>query len=458
MKYLLIALSFIICFSCQDHGYKPSIVKKAVPIENNTNRNWQQGWLAAPENRKADSSNIIEIPFVLSKVADSLKNDNTAVLIMSGGPGNGSLHMANGSVYASWGKTRDLLVMEQRGTMRANPSLMCPEIDSLRIMGLKNGLFGKSLDSLKRVATKSCYDKFIVQGIDLNGYNTLESVEDIEDLRRLLKLDQLILYGMSYSCNLMATYAQKYPQKVKALILDSPLPHQSDHDEEVYQNIDSTLVRLINHFDGRASLYNDWKNYLMQIKDSVFEVTIDSSTIFYTRNEIIDLPINAMSSHDGLKNTIPAIEKIIAGDYEDMKENMGYYLGKTRQAKGMRYSVWIGEELPEENELSIEQNMRKVEWMTGYAANDVSFETMKYWPVKSIYDQWEWPKGNYEGPTLILSGEFDPWTPVWYGKMMLPSFPNATHSVYPEHSHLPGFTKKGTEDISDFLNSITPHL
>ncbi|MBT8268321.1 MAG: alpha/beta hydrolase, partial [Bacteroidia bacterium] len=106
------------------------------------------------------------------------------------------------------------------------------------------------------------------------------SVEDIEDLRRLLKLDQLILYGMSYSCNLMATYAQKYPQKVKALILDSPLPHQSDHDEEVYQNIDSTLVRLINHFDGRASLYNDWKNYLMQIKDSVFEVTIDSSTIF----------------------------------------------------------------------------------------------------------------------------------------------------------------------------------
>ena len=453
MKYLVLVLSIVACFSCKEKIYNVEIIENEVPIENSTDRTWREGWLAVPENRKAKSTNTIEIPFVLSKVADSLKNDDTAVLIMSGGPGNGSLHMANGSVYTSWGKTRDLLVMEQRGTMRSKPALMCPEIDSLRIMGLKGGMYGKGLDSLKMVATSLCYDKFITEGVDLNGYNTLESVEDIEDLRQSLNLNKLILYGMSYSCNLMAAYAQKYPQHVKALILDSPLPHESDHDEEVYQNIDSTLVKVIKRFKGRATLYDEWNNYLTRIKDSVFELTIDSTRIFYTRNEIIDLPINAMSSHGGLKTTIPTIEKILDGNHEDMAENMGYYLGKTRQAKGMRYSVWIGEELPEEDANSIEENMNKVNWLVGYAANDISFKTKAYWPVESIYDNWTWPDGKYDGPTLILSGEFDPWTPVWYGKMMMTSFPNAVHSVYPEHSHLPGFTRKGTDDISDFLNS-----
>lgn len=454
MKYCIILLYFFVLFSCNKQKEVFYIIEKPVPKKNNTDRSWNEGWLAVPENRKTKESNTIELPFVLSKVADSLKNDDTPVLIMSGGPGNGSLHMANGSVYTAWGKTRDLLVLEQRGTILAKPSLTCPEIDSLRIRGLKKGIYGKSLDSMKLVGTKLCYDRLIANNIDLNGYNTLESVEDIEALRKSLKLNKLILYGMSYSCNLMATYAQKYPQNVKALILDSPLPHQSNHDEEVYQNIDSTLVNVVNHYSGSKDIYNNWKDYMKVIKDSVFEISVDSVTYYYTKNELIDIPINNMSSHGSLEKTAESMEKIMNGDRSGMKEIIGYYLRESRQALGMRFSVWIGEELAEEDVDIIRENQEKCEWLGDYAANDVSFKTKEYWPVNSIYDNWKWPIGNYNGPVLILSGEFDPWTPVWYGKMLLPFFPNAKHSIYLENSHLPGFTDKGTDDISDYLNSI----
>jgi len=453
MKYKFGVILVGILFSCQNQLNSAYIVSKDVPRENKTDRAWDQGWLMVPENRKMNSSNTIELPFVLSRVADSLKIEDTPVLIMSGGPGNGSLHMANGSVYTSWGKTRNLLVLEQRGTLKTEPSLKCPEIDSLINLGLRNGLYGEELGKLKMKGTKMCYERLTAQGIDLNGYNTLESVEDIEDLRKNLKLDQLILYGMSYSCNLMATYAQKYPQNVKALILDSPLPHESNHDEEVYQNLDSTLVRIIKRYSRSDTLYDNWLNYLSSIKDTVFEISIDSIQYSYTKNELIDIPVNNMSSHGGLKDVVPSIEKIISGNHSKMEEIMGYYLGGSWQALGMRYSVWIGEELPEEDKLSIKRNREKIEWISGYAANDVSFETKKYWPVNSIYTDWEWPDGTFEGPTLIISGEFDPWTPVWYGRMMLKFFPNATHSIYKENSHLPGFTDKGTDDIAEFLNS-----
>lgn len=455
MKQPIVILCLLSILSCAYYNSESAIIDKAVPLENRTERQWEEGWLAVPENRKIKGSNTIELPFVLSKVHDSLKNDDAPVLIMSGGPGNGSLHMANGSPNTSWGKNRDLLVMEQRGTLRSNPSLMCPELDSLRIQGLKAGLYGKALDSLKSKATSLCYERLTTDGIDLNGYHTLESVEDIEALRSLLQLDQLILYGMSYSCNLMSAYARKYPQHVKAVILDSPLPHQSNHDEEVHQNIDSTLVKVIRRYKGNGTLYDQWASYMSVIRDSVFEIEIDSVTYAYTKNELIDIPLDAMSSHGGLRNVVPSIEAIISGDHSAMKEIMGYYLGRTRQAKGMRYSVWVGEELPEENPERIEANMNSIDWIAGYAANDINFETKIHWPVDSIYNNWTWPEGTYEGPTLILSGEFDPWTPVWYGKMLLPLFPKATHSIYPENSHLPGFTRKGTNDIADFLNKLS---
>ena len=242
--------------------FSERIEEGAVPIENNSNREWKSGWLMVPENRGSHPSNTIEIPFILTKVVDSLRLSDVPVLIMSGGPGNASLHMANGTIYSSWGKRMDLLVMDQRGTQRCLPTLQCREVDSLRIQGLKNGLSGEALDSLKLEAVKQCHTRLTNNGIDLNGYNTLESVEDIEALRKSLMIDQMILYGMSYSCNLMTTYAQKYPQHTRALILDSPLPHQANYDEDAFANIDRTLKNIIDYYGSKparpGALEQEW--------------------------------------------------------------------------------------------------------------------------------------------------------------------------------------------------------
>ena len=223
----IILVGVLLVTACTKGNYVGRKIDQAAPIENRTDRHWVEGWLEIEENRLETTSGRIELPFILSKTADSLRMNQNPILIMSGGPGNSSLNMANGVVNTTWGKVHDVLVLEQRGTTYSKPMLACPEIDSLRILGLRSGLTGERLDSLKMAGTKMCYERLSAR-VDLNGYNTLESVQDIEDLRRILNLEKLILYGMSYSCNLMATYAQTFPENVEAVILDSPLPHNSN--------------------------------------------------------------------------------------------------------------------------------------------------------------------------------------------------------------------------------------
>ncbi|MCG8332790.1 MAG: alpha/beta hydrolase [Chitinophagales bacterium] len=425
-----------------------------VPIENTSSRTWISGWISVPENRTENSSNLIKLPFIYSKAPDSLRKMNVPVLIMSGGPGNSSLHMANGVVNTAWGEKRDVFVFEQRGTRYAEPSLTCPEVDSLRIYGLVNGLWGDSLRQLKMQGVQACYKRLVSQNIDLNGYNTLETVEDIEALRKVLKIDKMILYGMSYSCNLMTAYAQTYPKNTAALILDSPLPHQVNYDEEAYRNIDSILIRITDYYSGSEQFYRQWKNYLHSVQDSVFEVSINGKSFRYTKNELIDIVLFKMSSHSSLKEVTTSIQNITQGNHQGIAEVINYYLEPSGQALGMRYSLWLSEEIAEEKINVINQQKNLYSWLYDYQANDVSFEMGDVWKVNSLYLMRKWPNSIYDGSVLILSGQFDPWTPEWYGITASQYLPNSKHIIYPEHSHLPGFSEKGIEDINEFINQI----
>ena len=53
-------------------------------------------------------------------------------------------------------------------------------------------------------------------------YTTRESVEDIEAIRQATGYEKLVLYGTSYGTKVALEYAERYPQHVEALVLDSP--------------------------------------------------------------------------------------------------------------------------------------------------------------------------------------------------------------------------------------------
>src|SRR5438876_919425 len=56
------------------------------------------------------------------------------------------------------------------------------------------------------------------------AFTTAESVEDIEAVRHAAGYRKLVLYGTSYGTKVALQYAERYPQRVEALVLDSVVP------------------------------------------------------------------------------------------------------------------------------------------------------------------------------------------------------------------------------------------
>ncbi|MDQ6689252.1 MAG: alpha/beta hydrolase [Gemmatimonadota bacterium] len=56
-------------------------------------------------------------------------------------------------------------------------------------------------------------------------------------------------------------------------------------------------------------------------------------------------------------------------------------------------------------------------------------------------------------PTLILSGELDPWIPPTWGRMLLPNLPNAQMVEVGGRSHTPGFSACSDRMIARFVDA-----
>jgi pimeloyl-ACP methyl ester carboxylesterase len=136
----------------------------------------------------------------------------SAVLALAGGPGQAANPLA-GDLAKSIAPAltdRDLIVFDQRGTGRSDP-LKC-----------------KALSSSKALATASAstigkfYEQCALQlGAARGAFTTQESVQDIEAIRAALGYEKLVLYGTSYGTKVALEYAERYPQHVEALVLDS---------------------------------------------------------------------------------------------------------------------------------------------------------------------------------------------------------------------------------------------
>ncbi len=131
----------------------------------------------------------------------------SAVLALAGGPGQAADPLASfvAKALAPALRTRDLIVYDQRGTGRSDP-LNCHSSPAL-----------ESARSEAQFAERCALQLGPARG----GFTSEESVQDIEEIRAAMGYEKLVLYGTSYGTKVALEYAERYPEHVEALVLDS---------------------------------------------------------------------------------------------------------------------------------------------------------------------------------------------------------------------------------------------
>lgn len=175
------------------------------------------GRIEVPENRKDKNSRKITLSFVRFRCTG--KQAGAPIIYLAGGPGGSGIQAAKGprfSLFMALREFGDVIALDQRGTGLSNSIPSCNPPSSIPLEIPSNP--SMMLETLTRNANH-CISFWKNQGVDVTGYNSNESAEDIEDLRKALNTPTVTLWGISYGSQLAFSYVKKYKKNIDRLIL-----------------------------------------------------------------------------------------------------------------------------------------------------------------------------------------------------------------------------------------------
>jgi pimeloyl-ACP methyl ester carboxylesterase len=151
------------------------------------------------------------------------------LLVQPGGPGGSGVDFTldSPSYFSAELRSRfDIVGFDRRGVSRSHP-IVCtttlltaappPAIDSAR-----------EYDALVAYNRRLAADCARRTGPLYRYVDTLSVVRDLEALRAALGAEQISFYGASYGTLLGAQYAERYPRRIRAMVLDSVIDHTVD--------------------------------------------------------------------------------------------------------------------------------------------------------------------------------------------------------------------------------------
>lgn len=220
-------------------------------LEHSTSRylDAERGILLVPSSRRRDESPAIALPFV--RVPARRDHGLSPLVVLFGGPGVASLESFGGYFFEHVERLSaicDVVTFDQRGCHGALPNLVnpfAPEYD-LAVPLTRDCYLAAQQQSAARLGAY-----WREHGVEANDYNTAESADDVDDLRKALGVEQISLYGASYGSHLGLMVLRRHGEHVKRAILG--LVEGPDDTHKLPSNVDR-------HFRHLADLARDDAN------------------------------------------------------------------------------------------------------------------------------------------------------------------------------------------------------
>lgn len=470
----LLFLIYSVFLACQNNENQSDFAPSFIESDSTTHKipkgqEFTFGYLTVPENRSNPAGNTISLPvYIFKSRSENPKPD--PILYTVGGPGNSSMSASQYMNYYKYLDDRDFILFEQRGTQYARPNLDCPEWSkAIQMSNLPN--FNKSQsDSLFNAAARQCKKRLENKGIDLNGYNTNEIAADIEDLRKVLNIEQYNLLTISYSTKIAQVLIRDYPKTIRSAVMDSPLPLEVNYDEVSIKNLLDAVDKLLNDCAQDSECNKAFPNlkirfheYLIDRTENPLIVSVDNpingneETFYLTGKDLVTIFTSA--STGGLPFVPLEINKLLNDDLSSIKEQLASLFEEPGKGngQGMRLSVWCAEEFPFASQTKIEEETDKYPELKGLSPTVFKSEVCHIWNVKEAADKENKPV-NSNIPVLFISGEYDNETPPYFAKMMTENFTNSHHMIFKGWSHTPT-TNWGNpcamESANEFFNNPT---
>ena len=193
------------------------------------------GWLRVPESRESEGGRTLRLFVAIARARPGVA-PAAPMLYIHGGPGIATVDyffpaFPTSKNWPPFLASRDIVYFDQRGTGRSGPPL-CPPLGKSLESADKLTLSPRAALERKRSLYAACRATLQADSFDGRAYNSTATVEDAEDLRRALGVEQWNVYGVSYGTLVGLEYVRRHPDRLRSVILDSVFPPNSPNGAE----------------------------------------------------------------------------------------------------------------------------------------------------------------------------------------------------------------------------------
>jgi pimeloyl-ACP methyl ester carboxylesterase len=206
-----------------DHKAGEIIIEPAsLTTPNGETINFELGTLYVPENRSDPKARVIGVGFARFRPPHStgvpptfhLDGGPGASFLEGLKPGTNKLPMPGIDLYRSIG---DVVFIDQRGFSERGDVLKFKYRTTAHPL---NQPISIARDSAVYAAiSQAAVDSFTRKGFDLRGYDIKECADDVNDLRKALRYDQIILVGQSFGSQWSFAVMRRHPEIVARALL-----------------------------------------------------------------------------------------------------------------------------------------------------------------------------------------------------------------------------------------------
>lgn len=393
------------------------------------------GHLTVPENRTRPDVTSIQLAYAIVYAAED--EGRPPILYLAGGPGGSAiddfLSDPEGWDYP-FTRTRDLVLLDQRGTGYSQPSLDCPEL-------------AEEFAFEDQDPEVACHDRLVAEGIDLTAYNTAENAADVEALRQELGVESWDLLGISYGTRLALSIMGDYPQGVRSAVLDSVFPPNADTptDEALapYRSLQRLFADCVAD-DYCADVYPDLEGVFLETVAALNESPEDD--LF--GDDFAFIVTNALNDSELIPLIPYVIDAVANGDIgalDEIEPTGSGSSGRRYQeepdrsdSEGMYNSVICHDEYVFGDYDAVESRLvgtvpEAIEAALLQPVNDL-FRVCSYWGAGVAGSQ-ENEAVRSDIPTLILAGGYDHATPPEWAALAAETLSNAFVYEFPGAGH-----------------------
>lgn len=180
----------------------------------------EKGTFWVREDRNDPASRMIPIRFLRFKSTNP--HPGAPIVYLAGGPGGSGTETARGPrqpVFLALRAVADVIVFDQRGTGLSTSIEPCTPGGPFDFAGTV--MTEAAYTAEYQAVLAQCLTRWRAAGVAINGYTTVQSAEDIEDLRRHLGVPKVSLWGISYGTHLAFTFMRAHPGSVDRVALSS---------------------------------------------------------------------------------------------------------------------------------------------------------------------------------------------------------------------------------------------